>query len=98
MLELRLRSRQVVTFDGRVVEVFSGSGPSCRFHLAQLNAVEAVEVEKGGARVELGGGAVTLAFAPEEAPACARLLTAVAQARAALERPLPAPPASVSRQ
>lgn len=95
---MRLRSRQVVTFDGRVVEVFSTRAPSCRFHLAQLDAIEAVEAENGGSRVELGGRAVTLDFAPEEAPACARLLAAVAQARAAFERPLPAPAASVSRR
>jgi hypothetical protein len=86
MLELRLRCGKVVAFDGRVVEVFAVCGPSNRFHLAQLNAIEAVEGADGVTEVELEG--VTLAFAPEEAPACARLVAALAQAQEALERPV----------
>jgi hypothetical protein len=88
MLGVRLRSGQVVAFDGRVIEVFVEREPSRRFHLDQLGAIEAVEAEGGGSRVELGDGVVTLAFAREEAPACARLLAAIAEARAALERPV----------
>lgn len=88
MLELRLRSGQVVSFDGRVVEVFAEGGPSSRFHLDQLDAVEAVEAADDSSTVDFEDGAVTLAFAPEEASACARLLAAITQARAALERPV----------
>ena len=88
MLEVRLRSGQVVAFDGRVIEVFVEREPSRRFHLDQLDTIEAVEVAGGGSTVELEDGAVTLAFAREEAPACARLLAAIAEARAALERPV----------
>jgi hypothetical protein len=88
MLELRLRSGQVVAFDGRVVEVFAEGGPSRRFHLAQLGQIEAAEAANGVNAVALEDGAVTLAFAREEAPACARLLAAIAHAREALERPI----------
>lgn len=88
MLEVRLRSGQVVAFDGRVVEVFAEGGSSDRFHLAQLDRIEAVESADGASTVEVEDGAVTLAFAPEEAPACARLLAAIAEARAAPERPV----------
>lgn len=86
MLELRLQSGQVVSFDGRVVEVFSDGAPSSRFHLVQLE-VDAVEAADGSTTIELEDGAVTLGFVPAEAPACARLLAAIAQARAALEQP-----------
>jgi hypothetical protein len=89
MLEVRLRSGQVIAFDGRVVEVFVGGRPSHRFHLAQLGTIEAAEAPDGGNTVELEGGAVTLVFAREEAPACSRLLAAIADARGALERPVP---------
>jgi hypothetical protein len=87
MLEVRLRCGQVVAFDGRVVEVFADGGPSRRFHLAQLETIEAVEAADGVTTVELEGGAVTLAFAREEAPACGRLLAAIAQAQGALASP-----------
>ena len=87
MLELHLSSGQVVAFDGRVVEVFADGRPSRRFHLSQLSAIVAVEEPDGGWTVALEDGAVALAFAPEEAPACSRLLAAVAEARATLERP-----------
>jgi hypothetical protein len=86
MLEVQLRSGQVVAFDGRVVEVFAENGPSRRFHLAQLDGVEAVDTADGACAVALEDGAVTLAFAREEKPACARLLAAIAEARAALGR------------
>ena len=86
MLEVQLRSGQVVAFDGRVVEVFVGHGPSHRFHLAQLGAVDAVDTADGACAVALEDGAVALAFAREERPACARLLAAISEARAALGR------------
>ena len=88
MLEVRLRSGQVVTFDGRVVEAFAEGAASRRFHLAQLNRVEAVQTADGGTTVELEGGAVTLAFSPEEVPACTRLLAAISEALLAVERPV----------
>jgi hypothetical protein len=88
MLELRLRSGQVVAFDGRVVEVFAAGGPSRRFHLGQLGTVELVETGEGVHAVVLQEGAVTLSFARGEAPACTRLLAAIADAQRALERPV----------
>jgi hypothetical protein len=86
MLELRLRSGQVVAFDGRVLEVFAEPAPSRRFHIGQLRAPEPVETAGGGRILALENGSVTLSFAREEAPTCARLLAAIAEARAALER------------
>ena len=86
MLEMHLRSGQVVAFDGRVVEVFLENGPSRRFHLAQLDGVDAVETADGACAVALEDGAVTLDFAREERPTCARLLAAIAEAREALGR------------
>ena len=86
MLELRLRCGQVVSFDGRVVEVFAAQGPSSRFHIAQIDGAEPVETPDGGLTLALEDGAVTLFFAREEAPTCARLVAALADARAALER------------
>lgn len=86
MLELRLRSGQVVSFDGRVVEVFAEQEPSRRFHIAQLTAPEPVEAADGARILALENGAVTLSFAREEAPACARLVAAIADARAAIAR------------
>jgi hypothetical protein len=86
MLELHLRSGTVAAFDGRVVEVFGERDPSRRFHIAQLSAPEAVESADGGRTVTLDDGTTTLSFAREEAPACARFLAAIADARAALER------------
>jgi len=86
MLELNLRSGQVVAFDGRVVEVFVDGEPSRRFHLAQLSAADAVEAADGARTLALDGGIVNISFAREEAPACARLLAAITEARAAVER------------
>lgn len=80
MLEVRLRCGQVVSFDGRVLEIFRGDTPSARFHVAQLGAPEPVEVADGSHRLALDGGSVTLEFAREEAPACARLTAALAEA------------------
>jgi hypothetical protein len=86
MLELRLRCGQVVAFDGRVLEVFAEVGPSSRYHLDQLDTIDVVEAADGGSTVDLEHGAVTVAFAREEAPACARLLAAIADSRGALAR------------
>jgi hypothetical protein len=86
MLEVRLRSGTVVAFDGRVVEIFAEREPSRRFHIAQLEAPEAVESADGARTLTFENESVTLSFAREEAPACARLLGAIADARTALER------------
>lgn len=83
MVELHLRSGQVVAFDGRVVEIFHGGRTSGRLHLAQLPELRAVEKEDGVREISLADAGVTLAFAREEGPACARLLAAIAEARAA---------------
>jgi len=86
MLEVHLRSGPVVAFDGRVVEVFADGEPSRRFHIARIGAPEAAETADGGRTLTLQGGAATLSFAREEAPACARLLAAIGPARATLAR------------
>jgi hypothetical protein len=86
MLEVRLRSGTVVAFDGRVVEIFSEREPSRRFHIVQLSAPEAVEGADGTRTLAFENESVTLSFAREETPACARLLAAIADARAALQR------------
>jgi hypothetical protein len=86
MLEVRLRSGTVVAFDGRVVEIFAEREPSRRFHIAQLTAPKAVESADGAGTVAFENESVTISFAREEAPACVRLLAAIADARAALER------------
>lgn len=90
MLELRLRSGQVVAFDGRVVEVFANGRPSARFHVAQLSAIEPLEGVDGGKTVALEDGDVTIVFTRPEAPSCARLLAAIAEAQGALDRPVSA--------
>jgi hypothetical protein len=82
MLELRLQSGPVVAFDGRVLEIFGADAASSRFHIAQLDAPESVETADGARLLSLGDGSVTLAFAREEAPACDRLVAAIAEARA----------------
>ena len=87
MLELRLRAGTVIAFDGRVLEIFDTTDASRRFHIAQLSATESVETADGGRTLALGEGSVILAFARDEAPACARLFAAIAEAQAALARP-----------
>ena len=87
MLELRLHSGTVVAFDGRVLEIFDAAEASRRFHVAQLSATDPVAAAGAGCTLELGDGSIVLSFAPEEAPACARLLATIAQARAALAHP-----------
>ena len=67
MLELRLRSGDIVTFDGRILEVFASSGAGERLHVAHVEATRAALTR--------------LHFAREEAPAHARLLAAIEQAQ-----------------
>jgi hypothetical protein len=85
MLELNLRSGQVVAFDGRVLEVFADGDASRRFHVAQLEGADPVEAVDGARVLSLDDG-TAVAFAPEEAPACARLGAAISEARTALDR------------
>jgi hypothetical protein len=79
VLEVSLRSGQVVAFDGRVVEVFAAGEPSCRFHVGGLGEAAAVASADGSSTLTLGCAHVV--FAREEAPACARLLAALERAR-----------------
>jgi hypothetical protein len=81
MLELRLRSGQIVAFDGRILEVFATTGPAARLHVAQIAVSQTVGAD-GLTMVDLGD-ALSVRFAREEAPARARLLLAIEQAQAA---------------
>jgi hypothetical protein len=85
MLELRLRSGTVVAFDGRVLEIFGEREPSRRFHVAKLSAPEAAESADSASTLAFEHESVTLSFAGEEAPARARLLAAITEARSAIE-------------
>ena len=87
MLELRLSSGPVIAFDGRVLEIFDPARGSSRFHVAHLNEPEPVETADGPRTLALGDGCMTLAFTREEAHACARLLAAIAETRAAVGAP-----------
>jgi hypothetical protein len=69
MLELRLRSGEIVAFDGRILEVFAPSGAVERLHIVHGEATRAALAR--------------LHFAREEAPARARLLAAIEQAQQA---------------
>ena len=86
MLELRLHSGTLIAFDGRVVELFAEREPSRRFHVARLSAPEAAESADGVRTLTFEHESLTLSFAREEAPACARLLAAITEARSAVER------------
>lgn len=80
MLELQLRSGQVVAFDGRVVEVFTAGETSRRLHISQLANPQLLVAADGVRTLALEDGTVTLAFAREEAPMCARLIATLADA------------------
>jgi len=83
MLELRLRSGQIVSFDGRIVEIFaSNGGAGMRLHIAKLDPTHAVEPD-GSSTVALTGDGLRLHFRAEEAAARERLLNAIADARRA---------------
>jgi hypothetical protein len=83
MLELRLRSGTVVSFDGRVLEVFYGAGDSRRYHVTGLSAPSLLDGPDGTARIELEDPPLQLPVARGERPAGARLVAAIEQARAA---------------
>jgi hypothetical protein len=82
MLELRLRSGTVVSFDGRVLEVFDGAGGSRRYHVTGLSAPLLLDGPDGTAHIELEEPPLELPVARSERPACARLVAAIEQARA----------------
>ena len=73
MLELALKSGQVVAFDGRIVEVFPDEGTSTRLHVAHLRVAE-----NGESAIRLEPGGVVLRFDGSERPALDRLLAAIA--------------------
>ena len=81
MLEQRLRSGDIVTFDGRILEVFPSAGGNARVHVAQLDPVVRVVDDAGSATVTFGGTGVGVRFGRTEAPACDRLLAAISEAR-----------------
>ena len=83
MLELRLRSGEIVTFDGRVLEIFRPEGASARVHAAQIEAAVA-DGPDGTSTVRFGDG-VGVRFAREETPACERLLAALAESHRAYD-------------
>ena len=83
MLELRLRAGTVVTFDGRVMEVFAGESGSARLHVSQLTDPAVAEGENGEHVVTLRPSSVELRFAASEANARRRLLAALDEARIA---------------
>ena len=64
MLEARLQSGQIVSFDGRVLEIFQPSQPSGRYHVDQLSAPALSEKADGGCELML---ACDLVVAAEDA-------------------------------
>lgn len=82
MIELCLDAGPVVAFDGRILEIFQTTGGSSRFHVTQLDDPESFVGDDGTRSLSFAGGSLTLKFAREEAPACERLLAAIAAARA----------------
>ena len=80
MLEVRLRSGAVVSFDGRVLEVFDSGGEGRRFHVSRL-PVPQLENSDGQHRIVLGTNGLALPVERGEAPACRRLIAAVERAR-----------------
>jgi len=78
MLELRLHSGQIVTFDGRILEIFGPSGALERVHIAHLEPLHVTDPD--------GESVLTIAdcrveFGADEAMARERLLAAIADAR-----------------
>jgi hypothetical protein len=78
MLELRLHSGQIVSFDGRVLEIFGPADGSKRLHIANIDADQTLEPD-GSSTVALT--ACQVRFTCGEAPARDRLLAAIAAAR-----------------
>ena len=73
MLELCLRSGTIVSFDGRVLEVFDGADGSRRYHVSDLSTPRLLEGPDGTGWIELEEPPLRLTVAREESPACARL-------------------------
>jgi hypothetical protein len=78
MLEAHLQSGQIVSFDGRVLEIFQPSQPSGRYHVDQLAAPVLSEKADGGCELMLGDVPGLLAFARHELLLARRLVTALA--------------------
>jgi len=85
VLELRLRSGEIVTFDGRILEVFGSTGRCERLHVVQIEAVRVAEAA-GHSSVTFGREGIGVNFAREETPARTRLLAAISEARRAYAR------------
>ena len=78
MLEAHLQSGQIVSFDGRVLEIFQPSQSSGRYHFDQLAAPVLSETADGGCELMLGDVPGLLAFARHELLLARRLVTALA--------------------
>jgi hypothetical protein len=83
MLEVRLRSGTVVAFDGRVLEIFEGTGGSRRLHVTSLPTPRLLEDPDGAMSIVLGESSLQLQLTACEKPACTRLIAAIEQALAA---------------
>ena len=77
---MRLGSGAVVSFDGRVLEIFDSVGEGRRFHVSRL-PVPRLENADGQSRIVFGTNGLLLPVEGCEAPACRRLIAAVERAR-----------------
>ena len=80
MLELRLRSGDVLAFDGRVLELF-GDGASFRFHVARVTIPRLV-ADSGEPHLVFDDPPFAVELAREDLPGCRRLVAAIEQAKA----------------
>jgi hypothetical protein len=82
MIEAQLHSGQIVTFDGRVLEIFEAARSSRRHHLAQLAAPRFDGDPEAGYTLTLDGASEELRFAGHELPIAKRLLAAIGRSQA----------------
>jgi hypothetical protein len=81
MLEAHLESGQIVSCDGRVLEIFDPPASSRRFHVTQLSPPSVSQHDRGHVLI-VGDG---LVFTEQELPLARRLCAAISSA---LEAPL----------
>ena len=79
MLEAHLESGQIVSFDGRVLEIFDPPASSRRFHVTQLSPPSLSPHDRGHVLTVAGG----LVFNERELPLARRLCAAISSARPA---------------